>query len=281
MDQAGSEGQRPEDERPHVESQLMRESLVGSHIGAETRTDTEIRIMPTMNVVTIGGMSVFDRGKSALMPLLDAVVAARKHHPFVLGVGAGARLRHTFHICLDLGLPTGGLAMVAGAVDEQNSRMLWSLLAEHGGISLNKENFLELPIWLDQGYIPVMACMPPYHFWEPPAGHLGIPMNGNDLGAFVFADAMGARSVVMLKDEKGLYSADPKKDSSAEFLPEIGVQELLDMNLPDLPIEHACLEAMLNARHVRKVQLVNGMEPELLARALDGEHVGTIIDADL
>ena len=39
------------------------------------------------------------------------------------------RLRHTFHICFDLGLPTGGLAMVAGAVDEQNSRMIWSLLA--------------------------------------------------------------------------------------------------------------------------------------------------------
>jgi len=237
--------------------------------------------MPKMNVVTIGGMSIFDRGKSALMPLLDVIIRTRKDHQFVLGVGAGARLRHTYHICLDLGLPTGGLAMVAGAVDEQNNRMLWSLLAAHGGISVNKENFLELPIWLDQGYIPVMACMPPYHFWEPPAGHLGIPMNGNDLGAFLFADAMGARSVVMLKDEKGLFTADPKKDPSAEFIPEIGAQELLDLNLPDLPIEQACVEAMLNARHVRKVQLVNGLEPELLARALDGEHVGTIIDADL
>lgn len=281
MDQAGSEGRRPEDERPHVESQLMRESLVGSHIGAKTRTDSELRIMPTMNIVTIGGMSIFDRGKSALMPLVAALVEARKHHRFVVGVGAGARLRHTYHICLDLGLPTGGLAMVAGAVDEQNNRMLWALLAEHGGISLNKENFLELPIWLDQGYIPVMACMPPYHFWEPPAGHLGIPMNGNDLGAFLFADVMGARSVIMLKDEKGLYTADPKKDTSAEFIPQIGVQELLDRHMSDLPIEHACLEAMLNARNVRRVQLVNGLEPELLQRALDGEHVGTIIDADL
>jgi molybdenum storage protein len=281
MDQAGSESGRPDDARPHVESHLMRESLVGSHIGEKTRTDTEVRIMPTMNIVTIGGMSIFDRGKSALMPLIEVIIQARKKHAFVLGVGAGARLRHTFHICLDLGLPTGGLAMVAGAVDEQNNRMLWSLLAAHGGISLNKENFLELPIWLDQGYIPVMACMPPYHFWEPPAGHLGIPMNGNDLGAFVFADAMGARSVIMLKDEKGLYTADPKKDPAAEFIPEIGAQDLLDRKLEDLPIETACLEAMLNARTVRKIQLVNGLEPELLARALDGEHVGTIIDADL
>ena len=124
----------------------MRESLVGSHIGSQTKTDREIRIIPDLNVVSIGGMSIFDRGAEALLPLLDVVVECRKRHKFVLGVGGGARLRHTFHICLDLGLPAGALAMVAGAVDEQNSRMLWSLLASHKGMSLNKENFLELPL---------------------------------------------------------------------------------------------------------------------------------------
>lgn len=258
----------------------MRESLVGQHIGKKTRTDREVRIIPDMNVITIGGMSLFDRGRDALLPLIDEVVECRKRHKFVLGVGAGARLRHTFHICLDLGLPIGGLAMVAGAVDEQNSRMLWSLLASNKGMSLNKENFLELPLWLDEGMIPVMACMPPYHFWEPPAGEQGIPMNGNDLGAFLFADVMGARSMIMLKDERGLYAADPKKDPQAEFIPKIGAQELLDRELPDLIIEQACVEAMLNARTVKRVQIINGLEPALLSRALDGEHVGTIIEVE-
>lgn len=267
-----------DDRRRHVQSELMRESLVGSHIGSQTKTDREIRIIPDLNVVSIGGMSIFDRGAEALLPLLDVVVECRKRHKFVLGVGGGARLRHTFHICLDLGLPTGALAMLAGAVDEQNSRMLWSLLASHKGMSLNKENFLELPLWLDAGMIPVMSCMPPYHFWEPPAGRMGLPMNGNDLGAFLFADVLGARSIVFVKDEKGVYTADPKKHPKAEFIPKIGARELLDLNAEESIIEHACLEALLNSRHIRHVQIINGLEPELLPRALDGEHVGTIID---
>jgi len=258
----------------------MRESLVGQHIGPKTRTDREVRIIPDMNVITIGGMSIFDRGRAALLPLIERIVDCRKRHKLVVGVGAGARLRHTFHIGLDLGLPIGGLAMVAGAVDEQNSRMLWSLLASNKGMSLNKENFLELPLWLDEGMIPVMACMPPYHFWEPPAGEQGIPMNGNDLGAFLFADVMGARSMILLKDEQGLYTADPKKDSQAEFIPKIGARELLERQLPESIIEQTCVEAMLNARNVRQLQIINGLEPSLLDRALEGEHVGTIIDAD-
>jgi len=266
------------DSRSHVESDLMRESLVGQHIPSKTSTNQEIRILPNMNVLTIGGMSILDRGREALLPLLDAVVECRKKHRFVVGVGGGARLRHTFHICMDLGLPTGGMAMVAGAVDEQNSRMVWSLLARNKGMSLNKENFLELPLWLDEGMIPVMACMPPYHFWEPPTGRQGLPMNGNDLGAFLFADVMGARSMILIKDERGLYTEDPKKNPKAEFIPRITAQELLDRNLSESIIEHSCLEALLNARQVKQVQIINGLQPELLSRALDGEHVGTIIE---
>jgi molybdenum storage protein len=269
-----------EDRRRHVESKLMRESLVGQHIGEKTRTDREIRILPDMNVISIGGMSIFDRGRDALMPLLDELIECRTHHKFVLAVGGGARLRHTFHICLDLGIPTGGLAMVAGAVDEQNSRMLWSLLASNKGMSLNKENFLELPLWLEEGMIPVMASMPPYHFWEPPVGKQGIPMNGNDLGAFLFAEVLGGRSMIFIKDEKGLFTADPKKDSRAEWIPRIGVRELLRRQYRELIIEQACLEAMLHARHIRQIQIINGLEPSLVRRALDGEHVGTIIDAN-
>jgi molybdenum storage protein len=135
-------------------------------------------------------------------------------------------------------------------------------------------------LWLDQGMIPVMSSMPPYHFWEPPAGKKGIPMNGNDLGAFMFAEVMGARSMIFLKDEKGLYTADPKKDRHATFIARIGVRELLDRRLPDLIIEQSCLEAMLLARHVRHIQIINGLNPSLLAPALDGQHVGTIVHAD-
>src|SRR5690606_24100964 len=196
----------------------------------------------------------------------------------IIGVGGGARLRHTFHICLDLGIPTGGLAMVAGAVDEQNTRMLASLLAKHKGIALNKDHFLDLPLWLESGMIPIMTGMPPYHYWEPPAGKSRIPENGNDLGIYMISEVLGARSMVFLKDENGLYTNDPKADSKAEFIPYVKVDELLAMDLPDLIIERAVLETMKTARHTTRIQIVNGLKPDLLLAALNGEHVGTIIE---
>jgi molybdenum storage protein len=36
---------------------------------------------------------------------------------------------------------------------------------------------------------------------------------------------------------------------------------------------------MLRSIHVREVQIINGLKPGLLTRALAGEHVGTIIHA--
>jgi molybdenum storage protein len=49
------------------------------------------------------------------------------------------------------------------------------------------------------------------------------------------------------------------------------------MNLPDLIIERPLLELMRHARHATSIQVINGLKPELISRALAGEHVGTII----
>jgi len=37
---------------------------------------------------------------------------------------------------------------------------------------------------------------------------------------------------------------------------------------------------MANAKHVEEIQIVNGLVPGNIAKALDGEHVGTIVHAD-
>jgi molybdenum storage protein len=39
------------------------------------------------------------------------------------------------------------------------------------------------------------------------------------------------------------------------------------------------LELMARAKHVREIQIVNGLTPGNITRALQGEHVGTIIHA--
>ena len=40
---------------------------------------------------------------------------------------------------------------------------------------------------------------------------------------------------------------------------------------------HALIEVMATARHIERVQVVNGLVPGRLTAALRGEHVGTII----
>jgi molybdenum storage protein len=119
--------------------------------------------------------------------------------------------------------------------------------------------------------------MPPYKLWEqnPEAG--GIPPQRTDTGCFLIAEVFGARKMIYVKDEDGLYSADPKKDPKAEFIPRISVQELLRLDLNDLVVERAVLEIMLNSRHIREIQFVNGLKPGQLTAALNGEPVGTII----
>jgi molybdenum storage protein len=86
--------------------------------------------------------------------------------------------------------------------------------------------------------------------------------------------------MIYVKDEDGLYTDDPKSNPRAEFIPRIGVGELVARGLPDLPLEPAVLHLMRHARQAREIQLVNGLVPGNITRALDGEHVGTIIYAD-
>jgi molybdenum storage protein len=83
--------------------------------------------------------------------------------------------------------------------------------------------------------------------------------------------------MTFVKDEDGLYTANPKTDDGAKFIPEITVDELLEMDLPDLVIETPLLALMRNARHVKSIQVINGLKPGNMAKALAGEHVGTII----
>ena len=86
--------------------------------------------------------------------------------------------------------------------------------------------------------------------------------------------------MIFVKDEDGLYTADPKKEKNAKFIPKITVRELVEMDLEDVVVERAVLEFMQNAEHTRSIRIVNGLVPGNLTRALEGDDVGTLISAD-
>jgi molybdenum storage protein len=106
-----------------------------------------------------------------------------------------------------------------------------------------------------------------------------IPPYRTDAGCHLVAETHGCKQMIFVKDEDGLYGANPKNDASAKFIPRATVDELIEMDLPDLVIERPVPELMRHARHVREVQIVNGLRPGLVLRALQGEHVGSIITA--
>lgn len=263
--------------RTHIETGLMRQSLVDSDVIAGTQAIKEFAMVPYANIISLGGRSIIDRGKSALFPLIETIAANKTRHKQIIGVGSGTRARHTWTIALDLGIPTGGLAALAGAVEEQNTKLVQALLAPHGGIHLIKDNLLSLPLYLQSGMIPVTVGIPPYRFWEPPVSRGKLPLHGPDVGLFLLAEVLGARSMIFVKDEDGLYTDDPKKNPSATLIPRIHLDELNQLDLPDLIVERTVLEVLANARNIREIRIINGLKPETLTQALDGDAVGTVI----
>ena len=155
--------------------------------------------------------------------------------------------------------------------------MISMLLTPHGGIKIGHDDLVKLPAYLALGSIPVMHAMPPYGLWEEPPARGRIPPHRTDSGVFLTAEVVGARRCILVKDERGLFTADPKKDPQAGFIPEIEVNDLLALDLADLAIERAMLQALAHARSVREVFIINGREPGNLTRALAGENPGTRI----
>lgn len=256
---------------------LVSGSLSDAALMRATEATPDVAILPWVNVVKIGGQSIMDRGRSAVGPLVDEIVANLSKHKMILGTGAGTRARHIYSLAIDLGLPVGVLTVLGTAVAWQNAQMLQYLLARHGIAFLEPEGFASLPHYLMERGAVICQGMPPYKLWEqnPDVGR--IPPQRTDTGCFLIAEVYGARKMIYVKDEDGLYTADPKKDARARHIPRISVQELLKEDQDDLVVERAVLELMLTARHIREIQFVNGLKPGQLSAALAGEPVGTII----
>jgi molybdenum storage protein len=258
----------------------MGESLMRKELLRTTDDDVVLQPLPRLQVIKLGGQSIIDRGKAVVLPLVDELVAARKHNDLLVLTGGGTRSRHAYAIGLDLGMPVGILAKLGSSISKQNALMLAVLLAPHGGIMIGHGDLLKLPLYLRLGVIPVTHAMPPYGLWEEPPMVGRIPPHRTDAGALLTAEVLGARRCILVKDERGLYTDDPKRHADADHIPEVTLDELVALDLEDLPVERAMLAVLARARSVREVVIVNGREPGSLTAALRGENPGTRIWRD-
>jgi molybdenum storage protein len=265
------------DGRTHIQSPLMQESLQNRDVDRSTDSERDIKILPDVTMVSIGGQSIFDRGRDAILPLVAEIAEVRGRFKFMLAVGGGTRVRHTASVALDLGLPTGGVAQLVGAMEELNAILLNALLAKHGSIVMPRDHFWELPLYLDSGMLPIVISVPPYHLWEPPPEEGHLPAHGSDFGIFQQADVLGMKSVIFVKDEDGLYDRDPKRHPDAKRIASATLDEVLADPPETSIIDREVFKAWRHCRNISRVQIVNGLVSGQLTAALSGEDVGTVI----
>ncbi|MCP4024184.1 MAG: uridine kinase [Desulfobacteraceae bacterium] len=269
--------------RLHIETPLMGESLVSKEFLKTTESKEYFRMHPDINVLKIGGQSIMDRGAKAILPIVDELIKLKDDYVMLLMTGGGTRARHVYNIGVDLGMPTGVLSKLGDKVSWQNAEMLSVLLAKHGGVKIGHGDHLEqLTMFCRQGYLPITFGIPPYGFFEHPAEFGSIPPHRTDCGAFLLAENIGAKSLIYLKDETGLFESDPKKAGKKakdlKFYDKISVDELIELDLDDLIIERPILKMLKQTKCLKQLQIIDALnKPELIKDALDGKHVGTII----
>ncbi|HEV7807803.1 MAG TPA: hypothetical protein VGO80_18425 [Solirubrobacteraceae bacterium] len=264
-----------------VPSALMRQTLLDRELVRPVTDKPVIRLLPWLKVVTLGGRSIIDRGRDAVLPVVTELGEALAEHKLLILTGSGIRARHVLGVGLDLGLPTGVLAALLSTEAEQNGHLVAALLAERGVSYLPHQAVShQLAVHLSAANAAVSNGYPPYELYEFPPAVGKIPPHRTDTGAFLLSDAYGASTTIYVKDVDGVFTTDPAAGGEdCELIPRIGASELLAMDLPTLPIDALVLELMAHAKHLKEIQIVNGLTPGNITKALAGEHVGTIVHA--
>jgi molybdenum storage protein len=261
----------------HLASRLRAESLQSRELLRATEPEAVRPLLSDLTVIKIGGASIIDRGPDALLPVIDQLAEVAGQRRLLICAGEGARARHAYMIAQDLGLPTGMLSMLGDSISEQNALIISALMMDRGAVNVP---ISLVPTLLTAGTPVVISGMPPFDWWQPPPPGAGrIPVYRTDAGAFLIAETFGAQTVIYVKDQDGLYSADPATSPDAEPIQQIAASQLLARQLPDLPLEPVVIEMLADARTVRRVQLIDGLGERMLARAVGGEPVGSTITA--
>ena len=102
-----------------LEALITTRSLDDPEVLAASGDVVDHRILPDVTVLKIGGQSLIDRGRAAVLPVVQELLAAKARHPVLIGTGGGTRARHIYSLAAELGLPTGVLRDLGSAVAGQ------------------------------------------------------------------------------------------------------------------------------------------------------------------
>jgi molybdenum storage protein len=111
--------------------------------------------------------------------------------------------------------------------------MLGTLLAKYGISAVDRAGLSAVPLYLAEVNAVVFSGMPPYSMWMRAASESSIPPYRTDAGCFLIAEQFGCKAMIFVKDENGLYTANPKISKDATFIPKTSVDEMMARGLQD------------------------------------------------
>ncbi len=221
---------------------------------------------------------MLDAGRGIVYPVAEALGRALKSHRLILGTGGGARTRHVFSIGLDLGLPTGVLAQLAAADALGNAHILGTLLAPHGVVAIPPELFGHLlPLFVHAVPGVIFNGVPPYSLWEHPPKIGRIPPHRTDAGCFLLAECFGLQVADSFERCRRALHRRPEARPLRQIHSRDHRGRTGARNIASLPFDRVLIQLLGTARLLTQFQIVNAHRPELIERALNGEHVGTIV----
>jgi uridylate kinase len=105
------------------------------------------------------------------------------------------------------------------------------------------------------------------------AGGTGNPYFSTDTAAVLRALEIEAQILLKATSVDGVYTADPRKDASAKFLPEVSYQEAI---VQGLGVMDANAFALCKDNGL-PIQVYHHNQPGAIVRILQGERIGTIV----
>ncbi len=223
-------------------------------------------------VVSVGGSVLAPTVQSARVEAYADVIEelVEEGHELGIVVGGGQTAREYIEAARELGANEIALDQLGVAVTRLNARLLIAALGEQATATPQTDHVRALEA-LRRGDIPVMGGT--------------VPGHTTDAVATALAEYADADLLVYATSVPGVYDADPNEDATATKYDTISASELvsvvasIDMGAgSNAPVD--LLATKLLERSGLKAVVVDGADPENVARAVAGDHDGTDVVPD-
>jgi len=227
-------------------------------------------------VVKIGGHLLYEIAQERLQIRRIADYAEVFKHAtgkktsLIIVVGGGAPARIYIDAARNLGASEALCDQIGILATRLNAWLMIVALGEHAYPHV-PSNLQELLNAISSGRVVVMGGLQ--------------PGQSTDAVAAIAAELSGARLMVKATDVDGIYTADPKTNPEAEKIEEASYEEILEV-LWRGRIEagkYALLDPValrILERSRIPLRVIDGTNPQNLAKALAGQPIGTLVRPD-